>query len=320
MKENHFWNFIYSKLSQNKNVILVTVVSHEKGSPGKEGFKMAVAADGDTAGSIGGGIMEYDIVKKCLKNLREKIIVRKLEKLSHNKKASSKIKSGLICAGSQTNFSLSLSKKNTGTIKKISDSLRKNKAGKIIFSKKGISFEQNKNSISGINFRNAGKTRWRFEQATGGENVVYVIGSGHVGLEVCRILSMLDFYVIVIDSRNDLKTFKENVFADEKITCSYDSIGKLIQNESYVVIVTTGFDSDKEALKQVINKSVKYIGLMGTKAKIKKIFNEAVKDGIEKNLLSKVNAPIGIDINSDTPAEIAVSIAAEIIKVKNKSG
>ncbi len=58
---------------------------------------------------------------------------------------------------------------------------------------------------------------------------------------------------------------------------------------------------------------------MGTKAKIKKIFNEAVKDGIKKESLKKIHAPIGIDINSDTPEEIAVSIAAEIIKEKNKS-
>ncbi|MBP9191421.1 MAG: XdhC family protein, partial [Ignavibacteria bacterium] len=81
---------------------------------------------------------------------------------------------------------------------------------------------------------------------------------------------------------------------------------------------TTGFETDKEALTQIINKDLKYIGLMGTMSKIKKIFSEAEKEGIKKEQLKKIHAPIGIDIGSDTPEEIAISIAAELIKFKNQ--
>lgn len=317
MKEIHLWNFIYSHLKQNKQVILIAVVHHEKGSPGKQGFKMAISSDGEYAGSIGGGVMEYNILKKCKELLLKKITVNEIEILYHNKKSGVK-RSGLICSGTQTNFTSTLTKKNIEVVKKICDSLKQNNTGKIIFSQNGISFAILKKNEPIFSFKFNTDNDWKFEQAAGENKIVFVIGGGHVGSAVCKILSMLDFYVVLYDSRDDLKIVKDNFYADKKIIDSYKNLGRTIKENSYIVIVTTGFDSDKEALKQVINKNAKYIGLMGTKAKINKIFSEAVKDGIKKELLKKIHAPIGIDINSDTPEEIAISIAAEIISIKNK--
>lgn len=319
MKEIHFWNFIHSHLNSNQNnsVILIAVVDHSKGSPGKRGFKMAVSSSGDSAGSIGGGVMEFNIIKKCKEFFEKKIEVNMIEKLYHNKKESVK-NSGLICAGSQTNFMITLGKKDLSYVTKIMTAVKGRDPGKIVFDQKGINFIPSKKQIPDFNFEYKNERDWKFEQATGKNNIVYVIGSGHVGLEVCRILSLLDFYIIVYDSRDDLKTFIENKFADKKIIGPYKELGKIIEQNSYIVIVTTGFDSDKEALKQVIDKNVKYIGLMGTLPKIKKIFNEAAAEGVSGELLEKIHAPIGIDINSDSPEEIAVSIAAEIISVKNR--
>ena len=85
----------------------------------------------------------------------------------------------------------------------------------------------------------------------------------------------------------------------------------------YAVITTTGFDSDAESLKQLIGKNLKYLGLMGSAAKIKHIFDHLRRDGLDPNLFKKVRAPIGIPINNQTPAEIAISIVAEIIQVRN---
>lgn len=318
MKEIHLWNFIHSNLKKNIPVILVAVVDHTKGSPGKRGFKMAVSSIGDSAGSVGGGVMEYNIIKSCRRLLEKGSSVNKLETLYHNKKSSVK-QSGLICAGSQTNFTISLTKKDIKSVKKILNAVKDQTSGKIIFSNKGITFNPSKKIFPYFSFEHTEMADWKFEQASAGKKIVYVVGSGHVGLAVCRVLSLLDFHVVAYDSRNDLKTYRENIYADKKITGAYKNLGKIIKPDSYVVIVTTGFDSDKEALEQVLNKKVRYIGLMGTKAKIKKIINEAVKDGVNRNLLDRIHAPIGIDISSDTPEEIAISIAAEIIKIKNSS-
>ncbi len=316
MKEIHIWNFIRTHLEKNNSVILTAVVHHDKGSPGKEGFKMAVSSSGDFAGSIGGGVMEFNAIKKCREIFRNKSYINKIETLYHNKK-NSVARSGLICAGSQTNFTVSLLRKDLPTVKKISDSLKQNKNGKIIFSQGGVSYKPSGKNSSLFLFTFKSRDSWKYEEATGTGNIVYVIGAGHVGLAVCRIMSLLDFYVIAFDSRDDLETMKENNFADKKIIDEFKNLGKIIKEDSYIVIVTTGFESDKEAIEQVINKRVKYIGLMGTKAKIKKIFNEVIKSGTKKELLEKIHAPIGIDINSDTPEEIAISISAEIIREKN---
>ncbi|MBS1551727.1 MAG: XdhC family protein [Bacteroidetes bacterium] len=318
MKESHLWNFIYHHISKNNSVILTAVVDHEEGSPGKEGFKMAVSSSGDFIGSVGGGVMEFDLIKRSEELLKSKVPVNLLEKFYHSRKKNV-TKSGLICSGSQTNFTVLLNKKDVKTVKDIADYIAAYKPGKLSFSNKGIKIIMRKrNDLTYVfNYRN--DEDWNYEETIGLKNFVYVIGGGHVGLAVSKIMSDLDFHVTVFDDRKDLPVLINNKFANKIITGKFSELGKYITegNQTYVVIVTKSYVSDKESLMQVISKNVRYIGIMGTKVKIKKIYNEAVKEGISKELLKVVHAPIGIDISSDTPEEIAVSIAAEIIKVKN---
>jgi xanthine dehydrogenase accessory factor len=91
------------------------------------------------------------------------------------------------------------------------------------------------------------------------------------------------------------------------------------RRRTFVVIVTTAYKSDVAALCSLAQSSTQpeYIGLMGSAAKIKTIMREAEETGVSRKLLNSIHAPIGVEINSDTPEEIAVSIAAEIIRVKN---
>ena len=132
-------------------------------------------------------------------------------------------------------------------------------------------------------------------------------------------MKSLGFYVIVFDHREDIFTIEQNKFADEIVICKYEEIGeKIIESErSFIIIVTPMHSGDKETLKSVISKKVKYIGMMGSKRKIKTIFENLSKDGIDIKLFERVHTPIGLEIEAETPEEIAVSIAAEIIKVKN---
>jgi xanthine dehydrogenase accessory factor len=133
-------------------------------------------------------------------------------------------------------------------------------------------------------------------------------------------MKSLGFHVIVFDHRQDVYTLEQNKFADEIIICRYEEIGnKIIESDrSYLIIVTPLHAGDKDTLKSVINKNVKYIGMMGSKRKIKTIFDALTEEGIDKELLKKVHTPIGLEIEAETPEEIAISIAAEIIKLKNQ--
>ncbi len=317
MKEIQIWEFIRSQLIKNNKVILTVVLDHKKGSPGKQGFKMAISSDGKTAGSIGGGIMEYKITEECKEYFKKDLIVNRLETVYHNRKKDVK-NSGLICSGSQTNFIFNIQKKDIKNVNKILTSLRNFKPGKMIITRKGISFRYVSKNTDDHLFEYKNDNEWKFEQATVTNNIVYVVGGGHVGIALCKVLSLLDFYIIIFDSRKYLKNMNSDIYANKIITDSYSRLSRSVKDDSYIVIVTSGFDSDKDALLQVIRRKVKYIGLMGTKSKIKKIFSGLRTEGISDKFLNKVHTPIGIDINSNTPEEIAVSIAAEIIREKNK--
>ena len=150
-------------------------------------------------------------------------------------------------------------------------------------------------------------------------DTLYVFGGGHVGLALSKIFSNLNFKTVLFDNRSELNTFNENRFANEKHIVDYRSVADLVPEgfNVYVVIVTFAHKSDEQVLEQMLPKNVKYLGAMGSDKKIKTIFDHLTEKGYTKEQLSKVHAPIGLPINSETPAEIAISIAAEIIAVKN---
>jgi xanthine dehydrogenase accessory factor len=131
----------------------------------------------------------------------------------------------------------------------------------------------------------------------------------------------MDFYIRLYDDREHLKTMEQNQFAHEKfVVDNYEGLKQKVNSgtDHYVVIMTFGYRTDDIALRALIEKEFKYIGLLGSKSKIAKMFDDYRKEGIAENLLQRVHTPIGLSIKSQTPEEIAVSIAAEIIKIKNQ--
>lgn len=322
MRELILWQFVQTELEAKHNVILASVLSHQQGSPGKQGFKMAVSSSGKAYGSIGGGVMEKNFVEFCSGKFAKNESVFELKTL-HHKTNTEFEKSGLICAGSQTIYlhtfkekDLTLAGKIVKSYEKPSDNYLQYKNGKVKFLKRK---DFNENYFFEIS---EGDNQWEYYEKAGYKNFAYIFGAGHVGFELSRVMHSLDFHITIIDDRKNFPFLENNFFAHEKHNVLYNKSGKYVRdsNYSYIFVVTTGYISDKEAIKQVVNKNSRYIGLMGTQRKIKKIFNECVKEGVERSLLKKVKAPIGLDINSNTPEEIAVSIAAEVIKIKNENG
>ena len=124
--------------------------------------------------------------------------------------------------------------------------------------------------------------------------------------------------VILLGKMSELE---QNEYADEIIITKYEEIGNYITEGelSYIMIVTPMHAGDKDTLKSVIHKNVKYIGLMGSKRKIKSIFDTLSEDGVDEKLFDRVHTPIGLEIEAESPEEIAISIAAEVIKVKNST-
>ena len=112
---------------------------------------------------------------------------------------------------------------------------------------------------------------------------------------------------------------KKNLFANEKLVINYNDIEQYIPegDRSYVAIMTTGHIADKLVLEKLVNKKLKYLGMISSKSKSKQVFQELTEAGVEKRRLELVHSPIGLNINSKTVEEIAISIFAEIIQIKN---
>ena len=168
-------------------------------------------------------------------------------------------------------------------------------------------------------FRAANGTMSVFLEPLQPRPTLLIAGAGHVGQALCHIGNWLDFDIAIVDDRADFASKARLPEADEIII---GDIAEELRNYpisrlTYVVIVTRGHQHDESALHSVVESDARYIGLIGSRRKIKLIFNDLREVGVSMENLRRVHAPIGLDIHSKTVPEIAVSIAAQLIQVRN---
>ena len=315
------WEFIHDKLSANIHVLLLYVLESEGSSPGRKGFKMAVSADGDLCGTIGGGIMEHKLVEKAKSLLHTKSKEISIVKQFHDK-VHDKNQSGMICSGSQSNAFIPLSPNiDKKTLLRIVEAKQQNLKKTIQLSPEGIKLSDE--LARSLNYKTETDPiaiGWIYTEPLHETKVIHIIGGGHVGLALSEIMHFLGFYIKLYDDRPELNTIAQNSFADEKFITDYNSIGETINisDNDFAVIMTIGYRTDKIVLKQLLGENFFYLGLLGSQKKMQTLFKELEDEGFDKNKLSRVFTPIGLNIFSKTTKEIAVSIAAEIIQEKNK--
>jgi len=153
------------------------------------------------------------------------------------------------------------------------------------------------------------------------EPTVYIFGAGHVSQQIVPLAKGVSFKVVVIDDRQMFANRERFPEADEIMVSEFEKcFEKLpINGSSYLVIVTRGHLYDGFVLEQAVKTNARYIGMIGSRKKIRTLYQNLMKNGVRKETLDKVYAPIGIDINSETPEEIAVSIVAQLIKIRGES-
>lgn len=146
---------------------------------------------------------------------------------------------------------------------------------------------------------------------------IYIFGAGHISIPLYQIGKLLDYSLVVIDDRAEFANEKRFPGADRVYAINFkQALRKLkINNSAYIVIVTRGHAYDELVLEWAVKTNAAYIGMIGSKTKVKTIFSHLKGRGISQSRLDKVHAPIGLEIGAETPAEIAVSIMAEIISV-----
>ena len=153
------------------------------------------------------------------------------------------------------------------------------------------------------------------------EPTVYLFGGGHISQQVAPLAKGVHFRVVVIDDREMFANRERFPEADEIIVSEFEkSFDRLnIDDSSYLVIVTRGHLYDGFVLEQAVKTSARYIGMIGSKKKILTLYKNLMEKGVPREILDRVCAPIGMDINSETPEEIAVSIVAQLIKVRGQA-
>ena len=146
-----------------------------------------------------------------------------------------------------------------------------------------------------------------------------ILGCGHVSQYLAKMANILELYTIVIDNRKEFANVEHFPTADEIHCMDYDQMDSILPDEENTcyVIVTRGHKDDRLCLEKTIHKPHLYLGMIGSKGKVKKTFDALIEEGYSKEEVSNVHAPIGLDIKAQTPAEISISILAELIEIKN---
>ena len=147
---------------------------------------------------------------------------------------------------------------------------------------------------------------------------LYVIGAGHVGFHLAKLATTIGFRIHVLDDREKFANEERFPQADEVVVETIpDWLGHAdIPSSAYVVIVTRGHRHDLDALRALAVRDLRYLGLIGSKAKVKRIYDALLAEGMPLECLQRVHAPVGLDIGAVSPEEIAVSILAELIAVR----
>lgn len=310
--------FLCERVRAGERAALLIVAAEEGSSPGASGFRMAVAADGAQRGTIGGGAVEYRMTREALAALASERAPRSVWPFAHRAKETQPdvLPSGMMCGGGQTVLLHLCDDADLPVL----DAWVRQETGLLILDADGLHFEPG--SVSeGPSFEECAG-HWRYTEPVGQPlDAVYIIGGGHVGQALARQLSLLSLRVEIVDPRPELAAVLSGLPGVRHRAMPYVEAAAEIPDgdRQFVVIMTPGHASDYEALRAVVGKPLRYLAVLGSHNKAK-VFRERLRaDGVPDAQADRVRMPAGVAIGSRTPAEIAVSIAAEMIAVRRRA-
>ncbi len=147
---------------------------------------------------------------------------------------------------------------------------------------------------------------------------LYIFGAGHVSQYIVKMAKMVDFYIVVIDDREDFANYERFPDADEIVVRDFAGAFSSLPftGSEFVVIVTRGHSHDADVLRATLAEKTRYVGMIGSRRKVKMVFDAMRQHGFDEGAISRVYAPIGLSIHAETPQEIAVSIVGQLIQIR----
>ena len=320
-------------LSRGEGVVLCSILASSGSTPRGSGAKMAVFADGHTEGTVGGGAVELESGKLAMEVLRTKQSLVHGYCLVPNQVADI----GMICGGNVTVYFQYFDPQDDAAralLQGIAELLRGNRNSWLVYRMDSgcVSAMGTYDADHGLRFTDCisidelqpllrsdavtkkGEPRYYVEPLTQA-GYAYIFGGGHVGAALVPVLASVGFRVVVYDNRPDFAVPARYPQAERVIFGDYLDISAhlTLRADDYVCIMTPGHQADREVLLQAMRSPATYIGCIGSRHKIASTNAYLLENGIPEADLARIHAPIGLDILGQTPAEIAVSIAAEMI-------
>jgi len=331
-------------LQGNGRIILATIVSSSGSSPLPSGSMMLINSSGqENIGSVGGGLLEALVVEEARKYFEG----TKAPKIAGFDLDDDVSNEGMICGGNVDVLFEPLVPGNLDVFNRIRD-LRNNGSDCVLLRTMGESKDLNRVILASreeelpppyadigkleprlldVVRRNFGGEEVRrlktprgevIVQPIKGEQDLVIFGGGHVSKYLAQIASVAGFSTTVIDDREEFADPSRFPGARRVLASDFGQAFEKVEvsQSTYVVIVTRGHSSDEAVLERAVHTPAKYIGMIGSRKKVIACFENITKRGIPLADLRRVHAPIGLDIGAISAEEIAVSIVAELIRVR----
>jgi xanthine dehydrogenase accessory factor len=337
---------LLDRLKSNETIALATIIDTKGSTPQVPGASALFSPAGLASGTLGGGWLEGAAQKKILSI----IDTGQTFVAEFSLQADMNINTGAICGGDIRILIDTRPSGHLDTFEALIQSIEKGREGILaaVISQAGVDnvnldryWIESKSGIEndapgGIDLSistmkeiiSSGRPRLLhtkeellFVEPVSPNPHLIIVGAGHIGRALTHLGGLLNFDVTVIDDRPEFANKERLPDADHIIVdTAHNALSAFpITQDTYFVIVTRGHTQDTDALKQIITSDVTYIGMIGSKRKIALMREKFLQEGwATAEQFDRVHAPIGIDIESETVEEIAVSIAAELIRERHK--
>jgi xanthine dehydrogenase accessory factor len=328
------FSVIVDYLERGSGGVLATVARRTGSAPRDVGAKMFVGDDGTMLGTVGGGRLEADAYAKAMEMMgRPSTVI-----LSINMEARTIEDPDMLCGGNVDILLEPVTIRHLELYRSIKE-CREKREPAVLFTRFGAQgfakalLRKDGTILGDLPDDNTVDQRVltfdrREPELTGDFFIepirvivpLYIFGAGHVSQCLARIAKITDFYVTVIDDRKEFANMERFHDADSVIVGAFrDTFCALeFTGNEYAVICTRSHEYDALVLEEVLQKQTKYVGMIGSSRKVKIIMDRLREKGFHDSITGAVHTPIGIAIDAETPQEIAVSIVAEMIKVKNQ--
>lgn len=354
LSRKYLYPSLVKRIQKKENCILATVVESHGSAPQKPGSSALFDKNDLLEGTIGGGLVEYNMQAKATEVVNSKksgLFSFELDDEMTNDNSA-------ICGGGMSILLDALPEKHLRVFEALTKSYKERIPGVLVTIAQTDSKEDFIIERIWIDKENFSRNTERFdneltqriknmlEQSFLGmfseivhhtspefkdksiflESIVplpklVIAGAGHVGKALSKFGKLLDFEVTVWDDREEYANKKNIPDADIIMSGEFNNtLGKVVPKpDTYIVIVTRGHKNDSEVLKKFIGSNAAYIGMIGSRSKIAQVKEQFIKEGwASTEQWDKIYSPIGLKINSKSVQEIAISIAAQLIQVRNQ--